>query len=118
MDLINARIAHKTDTTERWNSKINFIPLRGEIIVYSDHEQVDDGYENKINIPGIKIGDGNAYLIDLPFLGSDSRYDAIYQELREHINNDYAHVTLEEKNFWNNKLNYNLDEENLIFNRD
>lgn len=118
MDMINARIAHKTDTTAHWNEKIGFIPLRGEIIIYSDYNQIDDGYGGKINIPGIKIGDGSAYLIDLPFIGSDARYDGIYQELHDHIDNEYVHVTPENKEFWNNKLNYEVQNGNLILTRE
>lgn len=118
MDMINARIAHKTDTTEHWNEKISFIPLQGEIIVYSDYQQVDDGYGKKINIPGIKIGDGHAYLIDLPFIGSDSRYDSIYQELRDHEDNRYIHVSQEDREFWNSKLNYKIQNGNLILTRE
>lgn len=116
MDTINARISHKADTTEHWNAARTFIPLRGEIIIYTDHGQIDDGYGNMINVPGIKVGDGNAYLIDLPFVGNDQRY-AILQELRAHTNNSEIHVSAEDRLFWNNKLNYNINDGNLIFNR-
>ena len=42
---LNSRIQHKIDTAENWGKAVNFIPLEGEIIVYSDLKK-------------IKIGDG------------------------------------------------------------
>lgn len=116
MDNIPGRILATRDTTENWNAKRDFIPLRGEIIVYTDHGKIDDGYGNLVNVPGVKIGDGSAYLIDLPFVGADERY-AILQELRQHTGNAVIHVTQEEKNFWGNKLNYTINDGNLILNR-
>lgn len=73
-------------------------------------------------IPGIKIGTGNAYVGDLPFIDEDTR-----EELLLHINNGDIHVTANNKSFWNNKINIDdtvididtgaLDEETLIFTR-
>ena len=116
MDEVNARIRHKSDTTEHWNAVRTFIPLRGEIIIYTDHGQMDDGYGNTINVPGIKIGDGQAYLIDLPFVGAEERY-AILQELRQHTSDWSIHVSPEDREKWNNKLNYSIHDGNLVFNR-
>ena len=57
-------------TTAVWNSTPMLIAESKHIYVYSDY------YENN---PGIKIGDGTTYLIDLPFVeGNDLR-------LNEHI---------------------------------
>ena len=116
MDMMNARISHKSDTTEHWNAVRTFIPLRGEIIIYTDHGQIDDGFGNMINVPGIKIGDGNAYLIDLPFVGNETRYDILAQ-LKAHADDDDIHVSVLEKQFWNDKLNYEVNGEVLTFNR-
>lgn len=116
MDEVKARISHKSDTTEHWNAARTFIPLRGEIIIYTDHGQMDDGYGNTINVPGIKIGDGSAYLIDLPFVGNEVRYE-ILQELRAHTNDWSIHVSAEDRSFWNNKLNYTISDGNLTLNR-
>ena len=104
------------DTTENWNARVGYIPLRSDIIVYTDHGQMDDGYGNMIDVPGVKIGDGNAYLIDLPFVGADVRYQ-ILQELRAHSGNTLIHVTPEDRAFWNNKLNCTVNNGNLILNR-
>lgn len=117
MDVINARILARRDTTENWNQKKDFIPMRGEIIIYTDYGHMDDGFGNIINVPGIKIGDGNAYLIDMPFVGDDVRY-SVLQELRQHVNDWSIHVSQYDREFWDNKLNYTTSEETLILNRD
>lgn len=97
------RIALTRDTTANWNARSTFIPLAGEVIIYTDHSQRDDGNGNVINVPGIKIGDGHAYLIDLPFMEGETS------------------VSVAEKASWNNKVNCALDvidQEMLVFNRD
>ena len=78
--------------------------------VYSDARSYEEEYtENNetltrtVYVPGIKIGDGSAYVVDLPFVN----------------------VTSEQINFWNNKVNCYLepelvvggDDETLIFTR-
>lgn len=100
----------KVATTAEWNSQITFIPKAGEIIVYSDRQRLD----NNSTICGVKIGDGNAYCIDLPFVGDD-----IANALLEHIDNQVVHITQEERNRWNNKINCNDEvlNENLILTR-
>ena len=115
-NIVNARILARRDTTEHWNANRNFVPLRGEVIIYTDHGQMQDNFGNTIDVPGIKIGDGSAYLIDLPFVGNDVRYQ-ILQELREHTGNTVIHVTQEDRDFWNNKLNYVINDGNLTLNR-
>ena len=100
------------DTTENWNIKKKYVPHRGEIIVYSDRSVIDGVY-----YPGIKIGDGMAYVVDLPFANSDIE-NAITELLNRHIGNANIHVTPEDKEFWNNKLNFAIDGEKLILNRE
>lgn len=99
------------DTTENWNLKPTFIPDKGLFIVYIDHGMIIREGET-VNVPGIKIGDGAAYLIDLPFIGEDW-----YGVLEEHIQNTDIHVNPDEKSFWNAKLNCDLQDETLQFNR-
>ena len=60
MDQVNARICARRDTTANWNAHRDFVPMRGEIIIYMDAGHMDDGYGHQSNVPGIKIGDGNA----------------------------------------------------------
>lgn len=103
----------KTGTTAEWNSQVGFVPDDGMIIVYTDKGQVEkDG--QIINIPKIKIGDGNSYCVDLPFIDDD-----LFDIINKHINDTTIHVTQEEKDFWSNKLNSSdsITEENLIFTR-
>lgn len=116
METLNARILARRDTTENWNAVRSFIPMRGEVIVYTDHSQMEDGFGNVIDVPGIKIGDGSAYLIDLPFVGNDVRYQVL-QELREHSGNTVIHVTQADRDFWNNKLNCTVSDGVLTLNR-
>ena len=99
------------DTTENWQKKTSYVPIKGEIIVYSDRNVIDGQ-----NYPGIKIGDGLAYVVDLPFVGEEITANII-EILNEHILNINAHVSEEDRSFWNNKLNYAIDGEKLIFNR-
>ena len=121
---INTRIQLKRDTTANWNAARGFVPMAGEVIIYTDY----DSYQKEINgriktilIPGIKIGDGGAYVQDLPFVDEDLR-----DMLMDHINNMDLPVTLGEKTFWNNKINVDdayeavhdeLIDEMLVLNR-
>lgn len=115
---IDARIKCKTDTTENWNAvRGTFTPLRGEVIVYSDYLVKPD----RTRIPNIKIGTGNAFVGDLPFVDEDTR-----TKLLAHIADTDVHVTASQKEFWNNKVNIDdtsevvngvLDNETLIFTR-
>lgn len=97
-------------TTAYWNSQTSYVPVKGMLVIYTDYSVDESGN----NIPNFKIGDGNAYLIDKPFIGEDTR-----EALIEHINDSAAHVTAQERVFWNNKLNYNDPEGDLLeFTRD
>lgn len=121
---INSRIQLKRDTTEHWNQASGFIPLPGEVIVYTDYESYQkevNGVMKTILVPNIKIGTGNAYVQDLAFVDEQTR-----DILIEHIHNQDVHTTLQEKLFWNNKINVDdaveqitgeLEDETLILNR-
>lgn len=126
--MLNVRIESKHDTTANWNNARGFVPLPGEIIIYDDYEtktytveEYGETVTKTINIPNIKIGTGNAYVQDLAFVDQKTR-----EILMEHINNQDIHTTLQEKLFWNNKINIDdsedvlvgeLSDETLIFNR-
>ena len=93
------------NTKEGWNLQSQLIGQINTIYVYTNYQQDEQGK----NIAGIKIGDGKAYLVDLPFL------DTLYFK---HINDDNIHVTSAEKQFWNNKMRcyYSLtQDEALVF---
>lgn len=56
------------NSTANWNRNPTLIAKKGYIYIYSDYSHVDDQ-----DIPGFKVGDGKAYLIDLPFITNDNR---------------------------------------------
>ena len=90
------------NTTEYWNSHPTLISKRGYIYVYSDWTQDSQGRD----VAGLKVGDGQAYLIDLPFTE---------QIFTEHLNDMVHHITEEERTFWNNKVRcYMVDGEDRI----
>ena len=125
---INTRIQLKRDTTENWNNARGFIPMAGEVIVYTDYEtktytveEYGETVTKTVEIPNIKIGTGNAYVQDLGFVDEKTR-----DILMAHIQDHDIHVTLQEKVFWNNKINVDdaeeqvsgeLEDETLILNR-
>lgn len=118
---IKTRIKLKRDTTANWNAALGFVPLEGELIIYLDGRQIEkDG--QVVNLPTIKIGDGKAYVQDLPFVDDDTR-----DTLLLHINDALAHVSSRDRQFWDHKvdiddlyetLNEELEDETLIFSRD
>ena len=61
----NTRMQQKIDTTENWGKAVNFVPKKGEIIVYSDG--------GGIGVPKIKVGDGATKVGSLKFIESDGK---------------------------------------------
>lgn len=118
---IKTRIKLKRDTTANWNAAHGFVPLEGEIIIYLDGRKIEKNGE-LVNMPTIKIGDGKAYVQDLPFVDDDTR-----DTLLLHINDSLIHVSARDRQFWDNKINIDdlyeslneeLENETLIFSRD
>lgn len=141
MEIVNTRIKLKRDSTANWNAARGFVPLEGELIIYDDYQpsyilNIDGTYRldnegnpitrkdkdgNVLYAPGIKIGDGKAFVQDLPFIDDELR-----AKLIAHLNDTQIHVTLQDKEFWNNKVNIDdsdevvdgyLENDLLIFNR-
>lgn len=79
------------NTTAGWAAQGSLVSEANTLYIYTDYQQDSEGND----IPGIKIGDGNAYLVDKPFL------DTVYYE---HVNDTDIHITAEEREFWNNKV--------------
>lgn len=104
------------NTTAGWNSNPQYLPKAGEICIYTDAVIVTDDLGNTIAYPDIKIGDGNTYLIDKPFVTAGVRY-TLLNALYDHENNHVIHITQEEREFWNAKLNYEESGETLVFTR-
>lgn len=112
----------KSNTTENWNANRGYIPEEGELIIYTDHSTMERDGET-INVPGIKAGDGLAFLIDLPFIGEDQSAEDVLSRLNDHVQNITVHVEATDKLRWNNKLNMStvdgeaVVDEALIFTR-
>ena len=104
------------NTTAGWNENPQYLPKKGEICVYTDYQTAQDDMGNTLVFQGIKIGDGNSYLIDMPFVGEEDRY-LILRRLQQHENNTAMHLQPGEREFWNNKLNYDVTNEELILTR-
>ena len=61
---IKTRIQNKNDTSENWAKAVNFVPLKGEIIIYNDTLQ-------------FKIGDGKTLLSQLEFVDKEFTIEEI-----------------------------------------
>ena len=86
------------DTTENWATRGLAESVEGLIYVWTDYQVVDG-----VNVPGVKIGTGNAYIIDLPFI--DAKY-------AQHITDTIIHISQQERVFWNNKVTAEVDSQN------
>lgn len=93
------------DTKANWDTQSSLVSVAGTVYIYSDYYQDSGGND----IPGVKVGDGNAFLIDLPVAGK--LYD-------EHMADSVRHITSAERTAWDNKVRCymdTVDTENLIF---
>ena len=95
--LDTSKITYFSDTTANWATKTSLVSAANVFYIYTDYQTITQG-SSTINIAGVKIGDGNAYVVDLPFVT----------------------VSQAEKEFWNNKVRCYMDttfvnSENLIF---
>lgn len=89
----------KSASSDEWDAQSDLISQKNVFYVYRD----DD------NLTGIKIGDGRAYLIDLPWIDND---------VRQHIVNKDIHLTSDERAKWNTAITCAIDtneKQNLIF---
>lgn len=91
------------NTTAGWSANPTYVPKRGEICLYTDTQYV-------------KIGDGSVPVVDLPFIESSS-VGELEDRLDTHVNNAAKHVSAADRTFWDNKLNYRIQNETLILNR-
>lgn len=81
--------------TDWWDAQRNLVGVKDTVYIYNDYQTYERQDGTVVNIPGIKIGDGKAFLIDTPFIDQLSM---------DHINNHDIHITPEERAFWNNKV--------------
>lgn len=113
------RMAVLRDTTENWNSLRGFIPLNGEIVVYTDWKVIGESHGKPIYRPGIKVGTGNAYVQDLVFCNES---DITYESIISKLSSEGYLVEDSDRERWNRKLNVTdtaeVINESLILNRD
>lgn len=102
IQLINTTVSSngkiETKTTAGWNQTPTKISERNVMYIYSDYRTAETE-QGTINIPGIKVGDGTTYVVDLPFVAN-----SLDDDFDSHINNNVVHITQEEREFWNNKV--------------
>jgi len=99
------------DTTANWDLQRELISEEGAIYIYSDYYQGGGTVT-----PAAKIGDGLAYLIDLP-----TTSDMFVNRLYAHIWDTDSHVSAYDREFWNNKVTSVLDHsdaENLVLTKE
>lgn len=109
------------NTKAGWDAQPTLRTEANIVYVYTDAFTYNDG-EKDIKVAGIKIGDGNAYLIDAAFITDYLAYQImeLNERFQSHLDDDNRHINEGERSKWNNKLNYELsevDDELLILNR-
>ena len=87
-------------TTAEWAARTDLVSEKDAMYFYTDYKQIGDE-----NIAGIKLGDGLAYVADLPFLDA---------QMQSHMADTDIHVTAEDRAFWNAKNRGFVQGENLI----
>ena len=95
---LDVRLLQKHNTFAYWSANSDFIPLEGEIIVYTDHKTTTDSEGQIINVPDFKVGDGVTTVGNLPFLvGTNEEIEAqlktIADNLAAHIADKQVHIT-------------------------
>jgi hypothetical protein len=96
------------DTTAGWAEQTSLVSEKNSIYVYIDYAVDSLGRD----IAAFKVGDGKAFVVDLPFADSG---------LADHINNHHLHITDEERAFWNSKISCHMSQtqnETLVFTTD
>jgi len=97
------QVRRNINTTAYWNAHPTIIPKKGEIYIYED-AQVTDANGNTVTVPMMKIGTGNEYLGQLPFVGQQTA-----ERLEAHIADNDRHINAGERDRWNSKLNADPD---------
>lgn len=74
---IKSRVLLKTGTCADWYAAAqnsNFTPLRGEVCIYMDRFPIYKEGTSDVDyyVPGIKIGDGNLNIEELPFVEEEA----------------------------------------------
>lgn len=81
--VIKTRIQMKSDTQENWEQANSFIPLEGEIIIYSPSAACP-------NYSRLKVGDGSTFVNLLPFIDAGTINGEVLADVIITGNNRYA----------------------------
>lgn len=100
---INQKLTVVAKTKSQWDIDGLTTSEPGVLYVTTDYRTItkdDTTYE----VPAFKLGDGNGYIIDLPYMTVDE------QTFLNHVNDRVVHITQSEREYWNNKNRCEIDE--------
>lgn len=89
------KVKIEVGTKAYWDARRLYVPEAGKLIVYKDAVTLPDGSL----MSKLKIGDGRAYVTDLPFSDADAM-----SKLSAHIGDQRLHVSEAERSKWNDKV--------------
>lgn len=102
---INQKLTMIAKTKAEWQNSDKITSQPNVLYVTTDYKSVTkDG--TTYQIPSFKLGDGNAYVVDLPNATVDE------ETFLNHVNDRVVHITQAEREFWNNKNRAEIDENN------
>ena len=106
-------------TKAEWQAQPDFVPAAGQIVVWKDRGTAEDSRGNTVVVPGIKIGDGNAYNLDLPYVGDDVAAQLL-SLLAAHMEDTVIHITAADRQRWDNKITTSdqVSNDTLVLTRD
>lgn len=110
---IKGQFLIRRDTTANWDEHKSFVPKKGEFIVYTDYKTTTNSDGKVVNIAGIKIGDGDTYCIDLPFV-TDAVDSKVLNMLKQHEENLVIHVSKADRDRWDGKVSCYINGERML----
>ena len=87
----------KVDTKENWDAQRDLVSDANTVYFYRNFKTVQLDNNTFQNIPGMKLGDGSAFLIDLPFMSDSGLF-------WDHINDQVRHIPSAERANWHDKV--------------
>ena len=91
-------------TRASWDQQAGLISEAGALYIYSDYKIVTSETGESTVIPGIRVGDGTTYLVDLPFI-SESNVQTVIDSLSE----SNSLVTPQDREFWDGKVSARVE---------
>lgn len=113
-EITNNKMTYQMRTMEEWNQDPMFMSKQGVLYIFTNCGYNGEGQP----LTGLKIGDGTSYVIDLPFISGGTIPS---QQIEEHLQNEIIHITMAERNSWNNKVTAyisNIQNETIVFSKE